>query len=279
MRLIAVDIGNSSTKFGISKDTADAMDHFHAVSNREALTKASMQWLTEWAQPGEEALNWAVCSVNETRTIELESWVRKNRSCDDFHVIGADDIELVDDVQSREMLGRDRLLAAWQARRIFPTGPLVIVDAGTAVTMDVVDASDVFRGGLIFPGAATMLQMLANQTASLPDLSDVGIGGITSSPGSLCGSHDSSDWSGTSAFPTIGKSTHQALLIGVYQTQLSTLRNVIESTRQLFSGSITVVTTGGGMVELQRWLPADWHYRPSLLLDGVAAIGRKMFAK
>ena len=69
-------------------------------------------------------------------------------------------------------LGADRwasLVAAWRrstATDLFPPA-CVVVNAGTAVTIDALDADGVFRGGLILPGMRLMLQALAENTAGL----------------------------------------------------------------------------------------------------------------
>ncbi len=65
------------------------------------------------------------------------------------------------------LLGADRwaaMIAAWQA-----TGDVVcVVDCGTAITLDLVDAGGVHRGGLILAGVTMMQQALCAHTADLP---------------------------------------------------------------------------------------------------------------
>lgn len=64
-------------------------------------------------------------------------------------------------------LGADRwaaLVGAWHLQR----GACLVVNAGTATTIDVLDAAGVFRGGLILPGLALMRAALATNTAGLP---------------------------------------------------------------------------------------------------------------
>lgn len=64
-------------------------------------------------------------------------------------------------------LGADRFAAMIGARRLHPQACL-IVTAGTATTVDVVDATGRFRGGLIVPGVELMKHALAERTAQLP---------------------------------------------------------------------------------------------------------------
>jgi len=62
--------------------------------------------------------------------------------------------------------GADRLAAALALR----PGPGVAIDAGTAVTVDLVDGAGRFVGGFIAPGPSAAAAGLAARTALLPDL-------------------------------------------------------------------------------------------------------------
>jgi type III pantothenate kinase len=64
-------------------------------------------------------------------------------------------------------LGADRYAAMVAARHLF-RGPVIVVDCGTAVTVDAVDASGRHLGGLIMPGLSLMRRALADGTAALP---------------------------------------------------------------------------------------------------------------
>jgi len=63
-------------------------------------------------------------------------------------------------------LGSDRWAALIAARAIAPEG-CVVVNAGTAMTVDGLTADGVFIGGLIVPGLATMLRALAENAAAI----------------------------------------------------------------------------------------------------------------
>lgn len=64
-------------------------------------------------------------------------------------------------------LGADRWAALIGARAAYP-GPLLVVGAGTATTVDLLSADGEFLGGLILPGEALMRRSLARDTADLP---------------------------------------------------------------------------------------------------------------
>ena len=84
----------------------------------------------------------------------------------------AEQLGVVNGYRDPAQLGADRwaaLVAAWRrstAVDLFPPA-CVVVNAGTAVTVDALDSDGVFRGGLILPGMRLMLQALAENTAGL----------------------------------------------------------------------------------------------------------------
>ncbi|WAS04818.1 type III pantothenate kinase [Gloeomargaritales cyanobacterium VI4D9] len=64
-------------------------------------------------------------------------------------------------------LGVDRALAAWGARRLYGT-PVLVIDAGTAISINAVDAQGQFMGGAILPGLALQCKSLHQGTGALP---------------------------------------------------------------------------------------------------------------
>jgi type III pantothenate kinase len=66
-----------------------------------------------------------------------------------------------------QTLGADRLAAAVGAWAMYPGCELLIVDFGTAITIDFVEGGE-FRGGNISPGVTTRFRSLADYTACLP---------------------------------------------------------------------------------------------------------------
>jgi len=69
-------------------------------------------------------------------------------------------------------LGCDRFASLIGARYRYPGRALLVVTAGTATTVDALDASGRFIGGMILPGLRTMAQSLALNTALLPAVDD-----------------------------------------------------------------------------------------------------------
>ncbi len=73
--------------------------------------------------------------------------------------------------EAPERLGVDRFLAMLGAREFANQADLIVVMAGTALTIDVLDANSVHQGGLIVPGPSLMRSSLHRGTAELPSVS------------------------------------------------------------------------------------------------------------
>ena len=73
-----------------------------------------------------------------------------------------------------ESLGPDRLAAAVGANKAYPGSNVMIVDFGTAITIDLVTADGEFLGGNISPGVDTRFRALHDYTSNLPLLENTG---------------------------------------------------------------------------------------------------------
>ncbi|MFK7768807.1 MAG: type III pantothenate kinase [Mariniblastus sp.] len=257
MQLIAADIGNSSTKVAIDHAAADNRWCMQTIVRDEEQLQLDLSNLEVTDEPA----FWSVSSVNRKRESSLQAWISEHRPNDRFHLIGPDDVQLKTDVESRTLLGRDRLVEAWMAMRLNDNeDPIIVIDAGTAVTIDFVDQDAVFRGGVIFPGAESNFRMLAEYTDALPDLRNF-----------LRTKDDA-----TAHLRVIGKSTTDAIVGGVYQSQSAAIIGIVN---QMIYDSVSapvVFATGGGIEDIRETLPDYWNYVPDLVLRGAREIGRRL---
>ena len=123
-------------------------------------------------------------------------------------------------------IGADRLANAAAAVSLGRL-PAIVVDFGTAVTFDVIDAKGHYLGGIIAPGLATAASALHERTALLPLTR---IRKISS---------------------TIGKSTRQGIQIGLLLGAVGIVREVVERiTRECFAGKHPSVLATGGDADL-----------------------------
>ena len=124
----------------------------------------------------------------------------------------------------------------------------MIVDSGTATTVDVVSAEGAFVGGAILPGLAMSARALHHYTALLPLVSVAELGERT--PAAL------------------GRNTRAAIQSGLLWGQLGAVKELIE--RQTGSKAQVFVTGGGGAL-LATYL-ANARFEPHLALQGLVML-------
>jgi type III pantothenate kinase len=147
-----------------------------------------------------------------------------------------------------QTIGPDRLANAVAVRHHFGA-PSVVVDFGTAVTFDVVDAQGNYIGGIIAPGLAAMTDYLHEKTALLPKIRIREVGSA------------------------IGKSTEQAMLIGAVHGYRGLIRELIgELKRELKVRWLPVVATGGYAKLIGARLPEITVVEPLLTLEGLRLV-------
>ncbi len=150
-----------------------------------------------------------------------------------------------------DTLGADRLAGAagaWYLHHMAgnPAAPgMLIIDAGTAVTIDVVDHDGVYRGGTIGPGPGMIRDALHHATAQLPSVALE----LPVSP--------------------IGTGTVEALQSGILYGFLDATQGMIERISGILPHPPVVFATGGWAGFLSEHVPAIDHVEPHLVLYGI----------
>lgn len=244
--LLAIDIGNTSTKFGVYEN-ASLVRRFDFPTIRH--------------QTADEIFN-----SHSTQTIhaviissvvpELENAYRKyaarHFSLEPIFVDNTIDFGLKVNYFPPESLGIDRLVAAFAAREKYGA-PCIVCDFGTATTIDVVNSKSEFLGGIIAPGMQTMSESLFARTSKLPKIA-------IEKPASV-----------------IGNSTVKAIQSGIYFGYIGLVDGIIE---QIISelGEKPSVTATGGFAHLiaENSVGID-VVDNNLLLEGLRLIYEKRF--
>jgi type III pantothenate kinase len=158
-------------------------------------------------------------------------------------------------VEAPERVGLDRLLNALAARaRVGPGQAAIIVDAGTAVTVDLLDASGVFAGGAIAPGLSLLPRALHHHTTTLPLLAEL-----------------------PAAPPLPGRNTQAAMQAGVVWLFIGGVRELVERLAGACTTEPTVLVTGGDAAWVGGWsLPTELV--PTLTLEGVSLAAAEFLA-
>lgn len=240
--LIAVDIGNSSTKLGL----------FEAASAGEMPQPIWVDSLRDdrFAMAGKlpaAHVQWRVVSVQRNRELELAEWVREQRPGDDYRLLSFRDLPLEVRVDRPDRVGMDRLAAAVGANVLRePRCPAVVVDAGSAVTVDLIAADGAFEGGVILPGFRMSARALANADL-LPEV--------------LWRTADEPP-------PVLGKNTEGAIRSGLFWGAVGAVREIIARYRESHP-NLQIFVTGGDLQRLAPLLGGESRFVPNLVLSGI----------
>ncbi len=165
MRVLLVDIGNSRIKWrtaSLSGDIEDVLEEGNHALDDEALTRPLWRGLKF-----EAAVLASVASAPVLAAIEAAlAQGRPNLPRTVVHA-QVQQCGVKNGYSTPERLGADRWAALIGARALCPDRELVIASYGTATTIDVLESSGQFAGGVILPGFALMREALASGTARL----------------------------------------------------------------------------------------------------------------
>lgn len=146
-----------------------------------------------------------------------------------------------------ERVGADRVAGSVAFHEEFGGG--VIVDFGTATTLDLVSAEGVYRGGVIFPGIEASAHGLSEQAALLPQVT-------TEPPGEI-------------SFTD----TQSGLRSGLFYGTAGAVERLIDELldQSDLPGDAPVVATGGGSRQMAHLIGRITHVRRDLVLHGLMA--------
>ena len=163
---LVIDVGNSRMKWGLRGPRGWVVQGITPNSEIGALA------VRDWHSLPRPARAVGVNVAGEASRVRVEAQLARWRVTPEWLVATDFACGVTNRYARPAQLGADRwasLVAAWRrstASDLFPPA-CVVVNAGTAVTIDALDVDGVFHGGLILPGMRLMLQALAENTAGL----------------------------------------------------------------------------------------------------------------
>ncbi len=174
----AVDVGNARIKLGLfAGELGDALPcplQTLQLTDEAPECERIGPWLQEAAV--EEDLSWWIGSVSRPAATRLVDWLREHRPSDRVTMLASGDLPIEVALPRPDMAGVDRLLSAVAANRLRqPDRPAVVIDVGTAITVDLVSTAGTFQGGAILPGIAMSARAMHEVTDLLPllDMSEL----------------------------------------------------------------------------------------------------------
>jgi len=146
---------------------------------------------------------------------------------------------LVNSYENPKMLGSDRWLAMIASYEMNPVKGFILIDIGTAITIDVVDNSGLHLGGVIFPG----LLKIRDTFDHFPVSKEV-------------------------KTKEISQTTKGAWSIGTLDLVVNGINQKIHDIKTN-EPDLEIYLTGGGRSDLEEFLDFSYFYHKNLVLDGL----------
>ena len=166
---------------------------------------------------------------------------------DQFSVIAVSSnmqLPFINSYQSPESLGSDRIVLVAAACKSHPNTNVLIIDMGTCITYDFLDANNIYQGGAISPGFEMRYKSLNQFTGNLPLL-------------------DTDEGQSPS-----GKNTEQAIHAGIYFGIIDEINARINYYKLKYD-SLTVILTGGDANKLPKTLKNSIFAHPNFMAEGM----------
>ena len=144
--------------------------------------------------------------------------------------------------------GEDRIVCCVGALQIH-AAPLILIDFGTAPTINVINAQGEFIGGAILTGPLIGLDALAGKTAQLPRIEDL-----------------------DGPIPLIGSSTRENLASGAILGAAFAAEGYVRRIKEQIGQSTPVIVTGGHAPVILPYCEFQYIHQPNLLLNGLFAL-------
>ncbi len=154
-------------------------------------------------------------------------------------------IPIQNNYETPETLGKDRLAAAVGAAQLYPDKNLLVIDAGSSITYEVITYDGIYLGGSISPGISMRFKSLNHFTGKLPLIEP-----------------------SNANIKLVGQNTEEALLSGVLNGVLAEVDGIIDRYKTGIS-DILVIFTGGDLKHFDKNLKNNIFAAENLVLQGL----------
>lgn len=245
--LLAIDIGNSSTKLGVFDQ--------EKLVKRLLIPTIRSKTADEIYASVQDEINGQFSAVIISSVVpelhdSFDELGKKHFNQTPIFVNNRFDFGLEIKYFPPENLGVDRIVAAFAAARKYGS-PVIVCDFGTATTIDVVDANGDFDGGVIAPGIRTLADSLFQKTSKLPRVE-------IEKPQSV-----------------IGKTTVGAIQSGIYFGYTGLVKEILRKMFEEIGTRPKVVATGGFAPLIHENVETIDVVDENLMLEGLRLIHEK----
>lgn len=241
--MLGIDIGNTNLKIG--KFRKNRLEEVYLWEN-DKVNKSKIRKVLANQDKTEPIL---VCSV-VPKMNSFFSGFKKN-----IKIVGKDIKVPIKCNYNKKQVGSDRLLAAYAAKQEQPAARMIL-DFGTAITLDFLSKRGDYLGGIILPGINSTLKTFKN-CALLPNHLEI-----------------------KKSRKTIPTNTAESINKGLQQGFSLMLNSLISKYRGdlKLSGKDKILVTGGDFLVLKPYLTFNFEYKKHLVLKGLFHLYQKYFS-
>ncbi|MCF4113778.1 MULTISPECIES: type III pantothenate kinase [Dethiosulfovibrio] len=247
--ILVIDVGNTTTVIGVFEGDR-LVRHWRLVSERKTSDEVGILLLNllmlSSISPSDitgAAMSSVVPSLDLIIAEAVESYI--GVGC--IRVNADLDIGLLIAYENRWEVGADRLVNSVAGISKYGA-PLIVVDFGTAITLDVISEDGAYLGGTISPGLVTSMDALFGKTSKLPQVA-------LEAPGSV-----------------IGKNTRWAIQSGVVYGTAGSVDALVRRIWKQIGSESPVIATGGHSATVASVSETISSLEPWLTLEGLRLI-------
>jgi len=251
--LLAIEQGNTNSLFAVH-DGERWLASWRASTEATRTADEYAAWLSHLMTMSDLRLEFLkaciISSVVPQSLFNLRNLSRRYLGVDPLVVGENTSLGIEIRVQKPAEVGADRLVNALGAHAAYP-GSLIVIDSGTATTIDLVCADGAFEGGIIAPGIHLSVEALHSAAAKLPRVA-------LRKPERI-----------------IGTDTVSAMQSGVFWGYIALIEGMIARIKDERKEHLTVVATGGIVPLFRDSTSAIDHFDPDITLRGLLEIFRR----
>lgn len=249
--LIAVDIGNSTTIFGVFSGD-DLIDRLVIPTTTDyAKSKPLSDFITSAVRSSKNTNSVVVSSVVPQKNASLSELIRSLLKTEPDFIDHSFDLGFTLNYEPANTIGSDRLANAAGAVGKYRL-PVIVCSFGTATTIDAISSDAHFVGGTISPGIGMLAEALHLRTSKLPPIS------IDKKPESV-----------------FGNSTEDSIRSGIYFGYLGQVEGILARMLTTFTVRPTIVATGGFSNLLSKDIQMIDVVDQDLILDGIRILWKR----
>ncbi len=250
MKIIAIDAGNTHLRMALVDTQKKRVKQKVHIRYKEC--EAYIATIIEEVE--EESLPLAISTVVEKSVPFFRKLSKKTDHISTLLFAKAAAIESITFRYNQATLGPDRVVDAVAALALFPNRDLIVIDSGTATTVDFITSERLFLGGYIMAGIGLKATALAEKTDKLPWV-DIYTLGYTHLP----------------------KSTKEAIETGLIIDTIGGVERAVVEGEKILTNPL-IITCGGGWKIVGNYFSKKTKHIKELTLLGTALAGEEILS-